>query len=256
MSQTEDKKLLEYYRRATEASGGDPDAAVNNARKAAERICKNIIAAAGQEFDAHSTIEELLKRITQKKSKIAIDPRLILAIRTIQVYANYGAHDQSFQSDGDIGHYEDLSNEDIIPCMDALTQMLKIYIQGFIDENVKDTISLKGSYNLPDNYVIKIGATSLTVPDSIMQGWQSDELFSKLNIKTQRVHRKWNDKILSDIADNTLDMAIYNKESTIRYIENHPDAEIHILRDVCSSMGGRNFYFFVFFLGDIKRGLR
>lgn len=242
MNQTEDKKLLEYYKRATESAKTDPDTAVNNARKAAERICKNIIDAAGKKFDQHATIESLLTQITNKGSNIIADPRLILAIRTIQVYANYGAHDQSFQSGDNIGHHEDLSNEDIIPCMDALTQLLKIYIQGFIDESVKASSSISGSFKLPDDFILKIGATSLTVPDSIMQGWQSDELFSKLNIKTQRIQRKWNDQILSDIADKTLDMAIYNKESTLKYMEEHPEADIHILRDVCSSMGGRNFY--------------
>ena len=30
MNQTEDKKLLEYYRRATESAKTNPDAAVNN----------------------------------------------------------------------------------------------------------------------------------------------------------------------------------------------------------------------------------
>ena len=242
MNQTEDKKLLEYYKRATESAKTDPDAAVNNARKATERVCKNIIDSAGKKFDQHATIESLLAQITNKGSNIMADPRLILAIRTIQVYANYGAHDQSFQFGDNIEHHEDLNDEDIIPCMDALTQMLKIYIQGFIDGNVKDSSSLSGSFKLPDDFILKIGATSLTVPDSIMQGWQSDELFSKLNIKTQRIQRKWNDQILSDIADKTLDMAIYNKESTLRYMETHSDADIHILRDVCSSMGGRNFY--------------
>ena len=195
MNRTEDNKLLEYYKRAIESAKSDPDAAVNNARKAAERICKNIIDASGKIFDQHATIEPLLAQITNKGSNIIADPRLILAIRTIQIYANYGAHDQSFQSGDSIDNHADLSNEDIIPCMEALTQMLKIYIQGFIDENVKESSPLEGSFNLPEDYIIKIAATNLTVPDSIMQGWQSDNLFSKLNIRTQRIQRKWNDQI-------------------------------------------------------------
>ena len=241
MSQSEDKKLLDYYRNAMELAKNNPDAAVNNARKAAERVCKNVINSAGKSFDQHATIESLITQITSKGSKIAVDPKLILAIRTIQVYANYGAHDQSFQADESIGHFGDLSNDDIIPCMDALTQMLKTYIQGFIDDD-KNSSSYIEKISYPEDYTLKIGATTLTVPDSIMQGWQSDELFSKLKIKTQRVPCKWNDQILSNIADNILDMAIYNKESTLRYMELHPDSGIHILRDVCSSMGGRNFY--------------
>jgi hypothetical protein len=242
MNQIENNKLMDYYRRAMEASTIDPDAAVNNARKAAERVCKNIIDKAGKKFDQHATIEALITQITNKGSNIKVNPKLILAIRTIQVYANYGAHDQSFQTEESLGHDDDLSNEDIIPCLNALTVMLKTYMQSFVDENMSDFALSIDSYSMNDNFVLKIGATNLTVPDSIMQGWQIEELFSKLNIKTQRIQRKWNDQILSDIADNTLDMAIYNKESTLRYLERYPDAGIHILRDVCSSMGGRNFY--------------
>lgn len=242
MKQTEDTKLMDYYRRAIESSKKDPDAAVNSARKAAERVCKKIIVGAGKKIDPHATIESLITQITNKGSNIIANPKLILAVRTIQVYANYGAHDQSFQMDKDIGQHEDLSNEDIIPCLDALTVMMKTYIQGFIDESIASSTILLDDFSIGNDIVLKIGATNLTVPDSIMQGWQIEELFSKLGIKTQRISRKWNDQILSDIADSTLDMAIYNKESTLRYLENHPEAGIYILRDVCSSMGGRNFY--------------
>lgn len=241
MNQGEDSKLLEYYKRAAESAKTNPDAAVNNARKAAERVCKDIIHSAGKTFNQHASIESLLNQIIN--SKIDVNPKLLLAIRTIQVYANYGAHDQSFQStDDSIEQHGDLSNEDIVPCMDALTQMLRIFKEGFIEDHVKNVSLLSTTNALFDGYTLKIAASNLTVPDSIMQSWQCEELFAKLNIKTQRIQRKWNNQILTDLADNTLDMAIYNRESTLHYIENNPKADIHILKDVCSSMGGRNFY--------------
>lgn len=242
MNQGNDPQLLEYYKKAAEEAKRNPDAAVTNARKAAERVCKDIINDAGKTFNTHASIEDLMKQITN--GKIPINPKLALTIRTIQVYANYGAHDQSYQneSSNSIDHHDDLSNEDIVPCMQALTQMLHIFIEGFIENQINSTYSLNPTINIPDNYTIRIGASNLTVPDSIMQGWQCEDLFSKLHLSSQRIQRKWNNQILDELADNTLDITIYNKESTLRYKEEHPNADIHILKDVCSSMGGRNFY--------------
>lgn len=233
-------KLIEYYRTAAEFSKTNSDIVVNSARKAAELICKNVISNAGKQFNKHASIEDLLKQITN--SNISINAKLVLAIRTIQVYANYGAHDQGVQIDSSIEHHGDLTNDDIIPCITAFKQMLKLYMQDFIDNNPENSLINVSDVSISQNYVLKIGTSNLTVPDSIMQGWQCEEVFTKLNIKTQRIPRKWNNQILSDLSDNTLDIAIYNKESTMSYIAEHPNSGIHIIRDVCSSMGGRNFY--------------
>lgn len=243
MMLSNDAKLIEYYKRAVESVQTDPDAAVNCARKAAERVCKDIIAISGKQFNPHATIEALITQINN--CHLPINPKLLLAIRTIQVYANYGAHDQSFQVSNAVDSIEnhgDLSCDDIVPCMQALTQMLRIFNNDFIEEQIHNSQTTSAAFLLHDDYVVKIGTSSLTVPDCIMQGWQCEKVFSKLNVKTQQLQRKWNDQILNNLADNTLDMAIYNKESALRFVNEHPDADIHIIRDVCSSMGGRNFY--------------
>lgn len=60
MNQGEDLKLLEYYKKAAESAKTNPDAAVSNARKAAERVCKDIIHSAGKTFNQHASIESLL----------------------------------------------------------------------------------------------------------------------------------------------------------------------------------------------------
>ena len=237
MNQEIDEKVLLYYNQAISAAFNNPSAAVYDARKAAERVCKTIINNAGKHFDSHASISSLLEQIS--KNRIKIDSRLLLSIRTIQQYANYGAHDQSFQASKQIMQRGDLSTEDIIPCINALKRMINIF---FYEDKKTNITTSPVKYNLPTNYIVKIATSNLTVPDSIMQGWQCEEFFSMLNIQTQSIQRKWNDQILDDLADNTLDIAIYNKESALNYISKNPDREIHLLRDVCSSMGGRNFY--------------
>lgn len=234
-------KLFDYYKKAAENAKTNPESAVINARKAAEAVCKNIIISNGKELNSRSTIEDLLKQI--KNSRIPFNPKLELNIRTIQVFANYNAHDQSYQNNNStLEYHADLSNQDILPCMAALEQMLQTIYEDAIFKDISPSFSFLKDTSLIDGYTIKIGASNLTVPDSIMQGWQCEDIFQKLNLKTQRIPRKWNDKILHDLSDNTLDIAIYNKESTKTFMKNHPNASIHIIKDICSSMGGRNFY--------------
>lgn len=239
----DNSKLIEYYERAVKSVSSHPDQAVSCSRKAAELICKKIIYDNGKQYNSHASIEDLLKHITTAKLKVNL--KIILAVRTIQLYANYGAHDQSFHDDevsNGVGYHGDLNEEDIAPCMHAFTQMLKQYLGDSFTSSIFNNNAFDHTLITTDNSTITIGATSLTVPDCIMQGWQCEELFSKFNLKTHRVSRFWNDDILKDLSDNTLDIAIYNKESALSYKEKHPNADYHIIRDVCSSMGGRNFY--------------
>lgn len=242
METMDNQKLIKYYQNAMENVVANPDSAVNSARKAAENVLKSIIGGAGKSFNQHATLENLLEQI--KKSKINLNPKIELAVRTIQLYANYGAHDQGYQAEESaiIEHHDDLSSEDIKPCINALTQMLKAFLLGTMEDTLDELDIEISEQRFPENYIVKIGASNLTVPDSIMQGWRCEDVFAKFNMEVQRISRKWNDQILADLDDNTLDMAIYNRESTLHYISEHPDSGIHILRDVCSSMGGRNFY--------------
>ena len=94
----------------------------------------------------------------------------------------------------------------------------------------------------PVRDTMSIGATvHTTVVDSILHGWKCSEILRKFGLTTESRSYQWSDKILRDLANGKIDMAIYNKQSTLRFNKTHGDS-IHILRDVCSSMGGRNFY--------------
>lgn len=93
----------------------------------------------------------------------------------------------------------------------------------------------------PITRTIHIAASTLTVVDSIMQGWDCENLFRQYGCDVEKHSYKWSDKILQDLASGKADLAIYNKESCLRFNRAH-GAPITIVRDVCSSMGGRNFY--------------
>lgn len=89
---------------------------------------------------------------------------------------------------------------------------------------------------------LRIATSNLTVIDSIMQGWDSKVLFRRYGCSVKKRPYKWSDRILKDLYNGKLDIAIYNKESCLSFNETHGNA-IRIVRDVCSSMGGRIFIF-------------
>lgn len=88
---------------------------------------------------------------------------------------------------------------------------------------------------------LNMAISRLTVIDSLMLGWDYDSVFRKHGFLIEKHPYKWSDKILLDMQSGKLDIAIYNKESCISFNQQHGEC-IHIIRDVCSSMGGRNFY--------------
>lgn len=88
---------------------------------------------------------------------------------------------------------------------------------------------------------LNIAVSNLTVIDGLMQGWDYENTFRKYGFKVEKHNYKWSDKVLSDLNIGKLDIAVYNKESCKRFNNVH-NGRIKIIRDVCSSMGGRNFY--------------
>lgn len=88
---------------------------------------------------------------------------------------------------------------------------------------------------------LRLAVTDLVVVDSIMQGWNSEEVFREYNCHIEERHYKWSDNILKDLSIGKIDIAIYNRESCKKFNQT-AEIPITILNDMCSSMGGRNFY--------------
>lgn len=107
-----------------------------------------------------------------------------------------------------------------------------IVVDGVQEAKNHDSISIKGTLHM--------ATSGLTVVDSIIQGWNCDSIFREYGYNIEKHPYKWSDRILEDMQKGLLDIAIYNKESCVSF--NNKGGNIHIIRDVCSSMGGRNFY--------------
>lgn len=124
----------------------------------------------------------------------------------------------------------------------------KVYLSAMIDRLLSYMVEIKVEYHdfkketiVPIVDTVHIATSNLTVVDSLMQGWDYDSVFPKYGLSVEEHPYKWSDKILKDLSSNKIDMAVYNKESCIHY-NNINKSNIYIIRDVCSSMGGHNFY--------------
>lgn len=119
----------------------------------------------------------------------------------------------------------------------AMIEKVISYMSG-VDHRVKKK---ENQESVPIIGSLRLATSGLTVIDSIMQGWDCDLIFRRNGFTIDRFPYKWSDKILTDMEAGKLDIAIYNKESCLSFNKNN-GGSIHIVRDICSSMGGRNFY--------------
>jgi len=98
---------------------------------------------------------------------------------------------------------------------------------------------------------VKIATSNLTVIDAIIQGWDLERILNAQNFTAEEYSYAWSNLILDDLNSGKIDIAIYNKEETLKYKEK-TGSKIAILRDICSSMGGRNFYILASKAGKYK----
>ena len=124
----------------------------------------------------------------------------------------------------------------------------KIYLSAMIERIVSYMSNVECL--IPDNQVcedipivgtLHMATSGLTVVDSLIQGWECENIFRKNGFLVEKHSYKWSDKILMDLQSGKLDVAIYNRESCVTFNKCH-GGNIKIIRNVCSSMGGRNFY--------------
>lgn len=100
--------------------------------------------------------------------------------------------------------------------------------------------------NSPD---VSASMRSMTVADcqlvvvrAILQAWKLDSLLLSRGWSVEYRWRPWSDSLLEELAEGTLDFAIYNTERTNRYIASNPHAPIVQVREFGYSMGGNHFY--------------
>ena len=106
--------------KARQYAESDPDVALGQARKSAEAICyrlfQNEIGSPGKMM-----LEELM---TKLQARQVIPPQVLIPLRTIQMYGNFGVHAQD-------GHGE-VSIEWVAPCLSALAQVTHWYFRDYL----------------------------------------------------------------------------------------------------------------------------
>ncbi|EIC20687.1 DUF4145 domain-containing protein [Thiorhodovibrio frisius] len=106
----------------------DPEVALGQARKSAEAICCRLFQAEIGK-PGKMMLDEL---ITKLQARQVIPPDVLVPLRTIQMYGNFGVHAQD-------GHRE-ISAEWVAPCLSALAQVTTWYFTDYLGVALPSTL--------------------------------------------------------------------------------------------------------------------
>ncbi|MBI2486237.1 MAG: DUF4145 domain-containing protein [Deltaproteobacteria bacterium] len=118
---------LRLYSKAHRYLRLDPEVSLMLARKTAEGICRYMFSQTVSSNPGEIMLEKLIEKFTTDK---LVPKRILTALRTIQQYGNYGAHDQE-DSDSPI------SEDDAQPCIMALDSVYYWFLKEYIGVNPK-----------------------------------------------------------------------------------------------------------------------
>lgn len=223
------QQLIRYYNDAFNVMTTDATSSANKARKAAELICKDILKNNNIIFDETSMLWDLMRHVNE--NHLWPDPRMQPLIKSIQQVANYASHHNKIK----------LIRADIEGCMITFSRLLYFYLGSSIEIPMIELGDPSSMQPIRKPQDFTVAYSHLTVIEAITLNWDIKNTFAAYGLKVHNVERKWNDTILEELENGYLDMAIYNKNRAIKYNGIGGD-RLHILRDVCVSMGGNNFY--------------
>lgn len=141
-----------YYRE-------DPDTSLIHARKSAEAICKQIYRQENLEKGAKPADKLMLNDLIQALNRKKCIPQYIsINLGTIQVFGNFGTHDQ-----GEDIHYA--TPESIMPCLQALTTVMKWYFGEYHENEIyfkpielTENSSIRGTTRVPNMPAMEVTA--------------------------------------------------------------------------------------------------
>ncbi|MFE3770544.1 MULTISPECIES: DUF4145 domain-containing protein [unclassified Streptomyces] len=222
---------LRLYKKALRYAESDPEVFLSTARRAAESILLDI--AIQEAVGSKPTLESLL---TVLVAKGLVPPKVVLAVRTIQNYGNYGSHAQQDTDD-------EISSEDIRPCLDALTQLAVWY--GRTSKALAEDEAQRGLADIQRTaHTTRLADSSLIVVKALLLGCDFEHLLRQRNHRLVHVQLPWSDHLVRDVSRRLLDLAIYNERRVLRLLETDAEVRDQVvpLGRVGYSMGGRNFY--------------
>ncbi|MER5357780.1 DUF4145 domain-containing protein [Streptomyces sp. NPDC002785] len=222
---------LRLYKKALRYAESDPEVFLSTARRAAESILLDI--AIQEAVGSKPTLESLLTVLTAKG---LLPQKMVLAIRTIQNYGNYGSH--ALDASG-----EEISAEDVQPCLNALTQLAVWYgrtVSSLAENEGHEALAAvhrsAGTTRLADSTLIVVKA--------LLLGCGFEEVMARHNHRVVPIQLPWSDQLVRDVAQGRLDLAIYNEQRLTSMIEGEEELKSKVVSvgRVGHSMGGRNFY--------------
>ncbi|OKJ33623.1 DUF4145 domain-containing protein [Streptomyces sp. CB01580] len=219
------------YRKALRYAESDPEVFLSTARRAAESILLDI--AMQEAVGSKPTLESLLTVLTTKG---LLPRKVVLAVRTIQNYGNYGSH--ALEPSG-----EEISAEDVQPCLTALTQLAAWYgrtASSFAENEGREALAAMqraaGATRLADSTLIVVKA--------LLLGCGFEEVMARYNHRVAYIQLPWSDQLVRDVAQGRLDLAIYNEQRLLKMTEDEKEVQSQVVSvgRLGHSMGGRNFY--------------
>ncbi|MFD9422362.1 MULTISPECIES: DUF4145 domain-containing protein [unclassified Streptomyces] len=222
---------LRLYKKALRYAESDPEVFLSTARRAAESILLDI--ALQEAVGSKPTLESLLTVLTAKG---VVPQKMVLAIRTIQNYGNYGSH--ALETSG-----EEISAEDVQPCLNALTQLVVWYgrtLSSFAEDEGREALAAVQ----PTAGTTRLADSTLIVVKALLLGCGFEELMARHHHRVVSVQLPWSDQLVRDIAQGRLDLAVYNEQRLLSMIEDDTElgSQVVSVGRLGHSMGGRNFY--------------
>ncbi|MBM4021511.1 MAG: DUF4145 domain-containing protein [Planctomycetes bacterium] len=113
--------IRRLYEKTLAYSDSDPETALMNARKAAEAVCSRVFEHKVGKPPKSMTLQPLIEKLAQLD---AVPENILIALRTIQSYGNFGSHHQA-------GEPQPITAEFAQPCLQALGTVVQWYFNQF-----------------------------------------------------------------------------------------------------------------------------
>lgn len=146
---------------------------------------------------------------------------MVLAIRTIQNYGNFGSHALD-------GSGEEISTEDVQPCLNALTQLAAWY--GRTSSSFAEHEGHEALAAVPHTVgTTRLADSTLIVVKALLLGCGFDEVLARRNHRVVCVQLPWSDQLVGEVAEGRLDLAIYNEQRLLRMAEEDGELESRVV---------------------------
>jgi hypothetical protein len=146
----------------------------------------------------------------------------------------------AFLEPGNISIFLDGVEVTEAPELTALLKLIGLDEQISLDRKGAPQVVLVPNRQIGSHVVI--ADSDLVVIKSVSVAWRLEERLQDSGITTRRVTWSWSEELLQAMSNGFVDIAIYNTNSALRFIEENPPPKFTLVCEWGHSMGGKNFY--------------